>query len=92
MSPARTPDYTFLSYNNNSINFLSFVAKDGVHKINKHLLFHRGSDAGRLLPWRTCYSSPGGDSCSESEASDSYNRGNLYSDSYLSLNSTSFPR
>ena len=43
---------TYLSYNYNN-TFLSFVAKDGVYKFNKHLLFHRGSDAGRLLPRRT---------------------------------------
>ena len=35
----RLPD-TYLSYNDNSITFLSFVAKDGVN-FNKHLL-HRG--------------------------------------------------
>ena len=48
------------SYNVNSITFLSFVAKDGVHKFNKHLSFHRGSDAGRLLPGRTSILIAGG--------------------------------
>ena len=48
-APRVHPTTTYLSCNYNN-TFLSFVAKDGVHKLKKHLLFHRGSDAGRLLP------------------------------------------
>ena len=61
------------TYPANYHNFLSFVAKDGVLKFNKHLPFHRGSDAGRLPTHR------GGDCCSESDVSGSYNRDNSHS-------------
>ena len=51
-APRVHPMTTYLSCNYYN-NFLSFVAKDGVHKLKQHLLFHRGSDAGRLLQGRT---------------------------------------
>ena len=60
-SPARSPDYTFLSSNDtNNISYY-LVARDGVPKNLKSIfLFHRGMTPAAFLPQQAFVSPRGG--------------------------------